>query len=71
MYEVVQEHLEKSQAKYKIKHDKHWVGHHFKVGDQVWIYINKEMLKGEGKTLKSIRYGPFKMLKRLVTMHSD
>ena len=61
MHEVVQENLEKSQAKYKIRHDKHQVDHHFKVSDQVWLYINKERLKGEDKKLKSIRYGPFKI----------
>ena len=39
--------------------------HHFKVGDQVWIYINKERLKGEGKNLKSIWYGPFKIVEKI------
>jgi len=32
------------------------------VGDQVWLYNNKERLQGEGKNLKPIRYGPFKIL---------
>ena len=65
MHKVVQEHLEKSQAKYKMRHDKHRADHHFKVGDQVWIYISKERLKGEGKRLKSIRYGPFKIVEKI------
>jgi hypothetical protein len=51
---VVQEQLEKSQAKYKTRHDKHRVDHSFEVGDEVWLYINKERLKGEGKKLKPI-----------------
>jgi hypothetical protein len=57
--------LEKSQAKYKARHDKHRVDHHFQVGDQVWLYISKECLKGEGKKLKPIRYGPFKILEKI------
>ena len=62
VHEAVQEHLEKIQAKYKIRHGKHQMDHHFKVGDLVWLYINKERLKGEGKKLKSIRYGLFKIV---------
>jgi hypothetical protein len=57
--------LEKSQAKYKTRHDKHRVDHSFKVGDEVWIYISKERLKGEGKNLKPIRYGPFKIIEKI------
>jgi hypothetical protein len=51
---VVQEQLEKSQAKYKERHDKHRVDHSFEVGDEVSLYISKERLKGEGKKLKPI-----------------
>jgi hypothetical protein len=51
---MVQEQLEKSQAKYKTRHDKHLVDHSFQVGDEVWLYISKERLKGEGKKLKPI-----------------
>jgi hypothetical protein len=65
VHQVVQEQLEKSQAKYKARHDKHRVDHHFQVGDQVWLYINKECLKGEGKNLKPIRYGPFTILEKI------
>jgi hypothetical protein len=57
--------LEKSQAKYKTRHDKHRVDHSFQVGDEVWIYISKERLKGEGKKLKLIRYGPFKIINKI------
>jgi hypothetical protein len=65
IHQVVQEQLEKSQAKYKMRHDKHHVDHSFQVGDEVWIYISKERLKGEGKKLKSIRYGPFKIIDKI------
>jgi hypothetical protein len=54
IHQVVQEQLEKSQAKYKTRHDKHRVDHSFQVGDEVWPYISKEKLKGEGKKLKLI-----------------
>jgi hypothetical protein len=62
---MVQEQLEKSQAKYKTRHGKHRVDHSFQVGDEVWIYISKERLKGEGKKLKPIGYGPFKILEKI------
>ena len=61
----VQEKLEKRQAKYKEGHNKHWVDHDFHVGDQVWLYISKERLQSEGKKLKPIRYGPFKILEKI------
>jgi hypothetical protein len=65
IHQVVQEQLEKSQAKYKARHDKHRIDHSFEVGDEVWLYINKERLKGEGKKLKPIRYGPFKIVDKI------
>jgi hypothetical protein len=65
IHQVVQEQLEKSQAKYKARHDKHRVDHSFEVGDEVWLYISKERLKGEGKKLKPIRYGPFKIVDKV------
>lgn len=41
------------------------VEHSFQVCDQVWLYINKERLQGEGKKLKPIIYGPFKILDKI------
>jgi hypothetical protein len=43
----------------------HRVDHQLKVGDQVWLYYNNEILQGEGKKLKPIRYGPFKILDKI------
>jgi hypothetical protein len=40
------------------------VDHQFQVGNHVWLHINKERLKGEGKKLKPIRYGPFTILEK-------
>lgn len=62
VHQRVQEQLEKSKAKYKERHDKHWIDHDFQVGYQVWFYISKEILQVEGKNIKPIRYGPFKNL---------
>ena len=65
IHQVVQEQQERSQAKYKTSHDKHRIEHSFQVGDQVWLYINKDRMQGEGKKLKPIRYGPFKILEKI------
>ena len=67
VHQAVQEQLEKSQANYKARHDKHQVDHQFKVSDQVWLHIIKERMKGEGKKLRPIRYGPFKNLEKTGT----
>jgi len=40
--------------------------HSFQVGDQVWLYISKDRMQGEGRKLKPIRYGPFKILDKIV-----
>ena len=44
VHQAVQEQLEKSQAQYKARHDKHRVDHQFQVGDQVWLHISKERM---------------------------
>ena len=59
IHQTVQDQLEKSQGKYKERHDKHHVDHKFHVGEEVWLHISKERLQGEGKKLKPICYGPF------------
>jgi hypothetical protein len=48
-------------------HDKHWVDHLFEVSDQVWLHIRKYRMKGEGKNLRPIQYGPFKILDNIGT----
>jgi len=67
--QAIHEQLEKS-PKYTDRHDKHRVDHHFQIGDQVWLYISKEHLKGEGKNLKPIKYGPFKILEKMKVIMS-
>ena len=73
IHQPVQEQLEKIQAKYKARHDKHQMEHSFQVGDQVLLYITKDRMQGEGKKLKPIRYGPFKILENIGenTFHLD
>jgi len=39
--------------------------HSFQVSDQVSLYINKDRMQGEGKKLKTTRYGPFKILENI------
>jgi len=62
IHQKVKEQLEKSQAKYKERHDRHRVDHKFQVGDQVWLHLSKERQHGKGKKLKPLRYGPFKII---------
>ena len=59
--------MEKSQAKYKVRHDKDRVDHHFHIGDKVWLTIRKDRLKGEGNKCKPIRYAPFTILDKIGT----
>jgi len=61
----VQEQLEKSQAKYKIRHNKHRFDHKFHVADHVWLYLSKERLQGPIKKLKPIRYGSFEIMEQV------
>ena len=62
----MQEHLESSQAKYKGRHDKHRVDHHFQVSDQFWLHISKDQLQCEGGKLNPIGYGPSTILDQVV-----
>ena len=65
IHQQVQEQLEKSQSKYKERHEKHRVDHKFQEGDEVWLHISKERMQGEVKKLKPIHYGPFKIIKKV------
>ena len=48
----VQETLNKSREKYTARHDQHRVEKTFKVGDRVWLHLNKERLQGPSKNYK-------------------
>jgi hypothetical protein len=59
----VQEILQKSNAKYKQRHDQHRVPHQFQVGDKVWLHLQKERLTGPHRKLRPLRYGPYTITK--------
>lgn len=61
----VEKQLQRTQQKYKARHDRHREQGDFQVGDLVWLHLGKERLKGEGKKLKPIRYGPFNILRKI------
>ena len=35
------------------------------MGDNVWLQLNKEMIHGPGKNIKSLWYGPFEVLEKV------
>ena len=57
--------MQKSQEKYKAKHGQHKIDKLFKVGDRVWLQLNKERLQGPGKKINALRYGPFEILENV------
>ncbi|KAI5353253.1 hypothetical protein L3X38_006146 [Prunus dulcis] len=61
----VEAQLKCSQQRYKALHDKHRVPCNFKECDLVWLHLVNERLTGDGKKLKPIRYGPFKIIKQI------
>jgi hypothetical protein len=61
----VQKTLHKSQEKYKARHDQHKTKRTFRVGDRVWLHLNKERIHGPGKKTKALWYGPFEVLEKV------
>jgi hypothetical protein len=57
--------LKKSYEKYKAPHDQHKIEKIVKVGDKVWLQLNKEILEGHGKRIKALRYGTFEVLEKV------
>ena len=57
--------LQKSQMKYNSIHYQHIINKSFKVGDRVWIQLNKMRRQGPGNKIKSLRYGPFEILEKV------
>lgn len=55
----------KGPTKYKEHHDKHRVKGNFQEGELVWLRLGKDRLRGVGKKLNQIRYGPFKIICRI------
>ena len=63
IFQQVHDILEKSNAKYKQRHDQPQVPHKFQVGDKVWFHLQKECLTGAYRKLKPLRYGPYTITK--------
>jgi hypothetical protein len=59
----VQDILQKSNAKYKQRHDQHRVPHKFKVSDKVWLHLQKERLTGPHRKLRPLPYGDYTITK--------
>jgi hypothetical protein len=59
----VQDILQKSNDKYKQRHDQHRVPHKFQMGDKVWLHLQKERLTGPHRKLHPLRYGSYTMTK--------
>jgi hypothetical protein len=61
----VQDILQKSNDKYKQRHDQHRVPHKFQVGDKVWLHLQKERLIGPHRKLRPLRYGSYTITKAM------
>jgi hypothetical protein len=59
----VQDILQKSNAKYKQRHDQHQVSYKFQVGDKVLLHFQKECLTGPHQKLCPLRYKPYTIIK--------
>jgi hypothetical protein len=57
IHQQVQDILQKSNDKYKQRHDQHRVPHKFQVGDKVWLHLQKECLTGPHRKLHPLHYG--------------
>ena len=57
IHQQVQDILQKSNDKYKQRHDQHRVPHKFQVGDKVWLHLQKEHLTGPHRKLHPLYYG--------------
>jgi hypothetical protein len=63
IFQQVQDILQKSNDKYKQRHDQHWVPHKFQVGDKVWLHLQKEHLTGPHRKLLPLHYGSYTITK--------
>jgi hypothetical protein len=54
IHQQVHDILDRANAKYKQRHDQHWVQHNFQVGDKVWLHLQKERLAGPHRKLRPL-----------------
>jgi hypothetical protein len=65
IHQQVQDILQKSNDKYKQRHDQHRVPHKFQVGDKVWLHLQKECLTGPHRKLHPLHYGSYTITKAM------
>jgi hypothetical protein len=63
IHQQVHDILDKSNAKYKQRHDQHRVPHNFQVGDKVLLHLQKECLAGPYSKIFPLRYGSYTITK--------
>jgi hypothetical protein len=63
IHQQVRDILQKSNDKYKQRHDQHRVLHKFQVGDKVWLHLQKECLTRPHRKLHPLCYGPYTITK--------
>jgi hypothetical protein len=63
IHQQIQDILQKSNAKYKQRHDQHRVPHKFQVGDKVWLKLQKERLTEPHQKHRPLWYGPYTITK--------
>jgi hypothetical protein len=63
IHQQVQDILQKSNDKYKQRHDQHRVLHKFQVGDKVWLHLQKERITGPHRKLHPLCYGSYTITK--------
>jgi hypothetical protein len=65
IYQQVEDILQKSNDKYKQRHDQHRVLHKFQVGDKVWLHLQKECLTGPHRKICPLYYGSYTITKAM------
>jgi hypothetical protein len=63
IHQQVQDILQKSNDKYKQRHDQHRVPHKFQVGDKVWLHLQKERLTGPHQKIHPLCYWSYTITK--------
>ena len=57
--------LQRANAKYKARHDKHRIPHSFQIRDKIRLHIKKKRFTGPYRNMKSLWYGPQCILKHI------
>jgi hypothetical protein len=63
IHQQVQDILQKSNDKYKQRHDQHQIPHKFQTSDKVWLHLHKEHLTRPHRKLHPLYYGSYTITK--------